>query len=466
MNYDEFKQHLMEDLKDRLSGQYDSLVVDTLYVNKLQGESYDSISLQPHEGGIGASINATKLFNQYQAENDYDAVLAIAEAIALDSLERLPSVDTNMFYDYASIKDKLIVELVPQEGNENMLVAIPHRKIEDMVAIYRIVLDSGEDVRATVLVNNTLLERLGISTDQLHEAAIAASMTNLPPVVKNMGEVLREMSGAKDDFTTFPDSPLQCITNSERFMGASVILYPGLLDEVAEQLGENFFILPSSIHEVLAIPESGGHNYHALEMMVRNINETEVAPVDRLSNNVYHYDGDAHSFELASAYEARIQAQQELLMDELPSVEPPDTMTVLLVEPGKHPKVVEMGTGLAPLQEAVGGYIECVYPFEDPVAVICNEEGKLEGLPLNRALRDDDGEVYDVVAGPFLVVGLTEDDFGSLSSEQIQKFEGMFHQPEAFIKTGRSVIAVPIPDEVLGDKNAPAAGKTKSEPAL
>ncbi len=371
-----------------------------------------------------------------------------------------------MKFALSSIKDKLTVELVSQEGNEHMLAAIPYRKIEDMAAIYRIVLDSGEDVRATVLVNNTLLERLGISADQLHDDAIAASVAHLPPVVKNMGEVLREMSGAKDNFTTFPDSPLQCITNSERFMGASVILYPGLLDEVAERLGENFFILPSSIHEVLAMPESEGYNFHALEMMVRSINEAEVAPVDRLSDNVYHYDSDAHSFELASAYEARIQAQQELLLDELPSVEPPDTMTVLLVEPGKHPKVVEMGTGLAPLQEAVGGYIECVYPFEDPVAVICNEEGKLEGLPLNRALRDDDGEVYDVVAGPFLVVGLTEDDFGSLSSEQIQKFECMFHQPEAFIKTGRSVIAVPIPDEVLGDKNAPAAEKTKSEPAL
>lgn len=114
MNFDEFKQHLMEDLKDRLSGQYDSLVVGTLYVNKLQGESYDSISLQPHEGGIGASINATKLFNQYQAGNDYGTVLAIAEAIALDGLERLPAVDANMFYDYASIKDKLTVELVSQ----------------------------------------------------------------------------------------------------------------------------------------------------------------------------------------------------------------------------------------------------------------------------------------------------------------------------------------------------------------
>lgn len=292
----------------------------------------------------------------------------------MDGLERLPAVDANMFYDYASIKDKLTVELVSQESNEHMLAAIPYRKIEDMAAIYRIVLDSGEDVRATVLVNNTLLERLGISADQLHDDAIAASVAHLPPVVKNMGEVLREMIGAKANFTTFPDSPLQCITNSERFMGASVILYPGLLDEVAERLGENFFILPSSIHEVLAMPESEGYNFHALEMMVRSINEAEVAPVDRLSDNVYHYDSDAHSFELASAYEARIQEQQELLMDEMPTVEASDTMTVLLVEPGKHPQVVEMETGLEPLQKAVGGYIECVYPFEDPVAVICNEE--------------------------------------------------------------------------------------------
>ena len=122
------------------------------------------------------------------------------------------------------------------------------------------------------------------------------------------------------------------------------------------------------------MPESEGYNFHALEMMVRSINEAEVAPVDRLSDNVYHYDSDAHSFELASAYEARIQEQQELLMDEMPTVEASDTMTVLLVEPGKHPQVVEMETGLEPLQKAVGGYIECVYPFEDPVAVICNEE--------------------------------------------------------------------------------------------
>ena len=99
----------------------------------------------------------------------------------------------------------------------------------------------------------------------------------------------------------------------------------------------------------------------------------------------------------------------------------------------------------------MGGIIEVVYPFEDNVGLIMNEEGKIEGLPLNRALRDDQGELYDIIAGDFLVVGLTEDDFGSLSQEQMDKFEKLFHQPECFMKMGRSIMALPLPDDLVRD---------------
>ena len=87
-----------------------------------------------------------------------------------------------------------------------------------------------------------------------------------------------------------------------------------------------------------------------------------------------------------------------------------------------------------------------------------NEEGKLEGLPLNRALRDDEGKIYDIVAGSFLVVGLTEDDFGSLSPDQMQKFEELFHQPEVFVRMGKGIMALPIPDEAMQIKTEKAAG--------
>lgn len=90
-----------------------------------------------------------------------------------------------------------------------------------------------------------------------------------------------------------------------------------------------------------------------------------------------------------------------------------NTLSVLKIAPGQHPQQVEIDNDLKTLQQAVGGSIDAVYPFADPVAIICNDEGKLMGLPLNRALRDEDGQMYDAVAGDFLVVGLGEEDFAS-----------------------------------------------------
>ena len=90
-----------------------------------------------------------------------------------------------------------------------------------------------------------------------------------------------------------------------------------------------------------------------------------------------------------------------------------NTLTVLEIAPGHYPKQVEIDPDLKALQQAVGGNIGASYPFSDPVAIVYNDEGKLMGLPLNRALRDGSGEAYDVVAGTFLVVGLGEEDFAS-----------------------------------------------------
>ena len=123
------------------------------------------------------------------------------------------------------------------------------------------------------------------------------------------------------------------------------------------------------------------------------------------------------------------------------------TITVLVVEPGKEPYGKEIDSGLESLQHEVGGYIEAVYPFEEPVAIVCNEEAKLEGLPLNRALRDDDGDIYDIVAGTFMVVGLTDDSFGSLTPELMQQFTVHFKTPEQFAKLGDKIVAIPMISE-------------------
>lgn len=116
-------------------------------------------------------------------------------------------------------------------------------------------------------------------------------------------------------------------------------------------------------------------------------------------------------------------------------------ITALVVEPEKKPYAKKIENNLESLQREVGGYIQAIYPFEEPIAIVCAECAKLEGLPFNRALRDESGEIYDIIAGTFLVVGLTEDNFGSLRSELIQRFSEYFNVPETFMYCkGRLII--------------------------
>ena len=108
---------------------------------------------------------------------------------------------------------------------------------------------------------------------------------------------------------------------------------------------------------------------------------------------------------------------------------------VLRIKAHCYPEIVRIPLGLDSLQKEVSGPIQATYPWDAPVAVICNEEGKLLGCSMdnfNRTLLSDDGTPIDVIAGTFLIVGLTEDDFGSLSPELLEKYEKMFHRPEKF----------------------------------
>ena len=126
-------------------------------------------------------------------------------------------------------------------------------------------------------------------------------------------------------------------------------------------------------------------------------------------------------------------------------------MNVLMVEPGKAPYETQIGSDLQSMQALVGGYIQAVYPYEEPVALICNEDGKLDGLPLNRALRDSDGDIYDIVAGNFFIVGLGQNDFTDLPHELAEQFAERFRQPELFLREGDKIVAAPMPEEQTQD---------------
>ncbi len=155
------------------------------------------------------------------------------------------------------------------------------------------------------------------------------------------------------------------------------------------------------------------------------------------------------------------EAEREIVQEQK------EQLDVLLVKPGMYPQAVQIGSELEDLQKAVGGDIEAVYPYNEPVALIVNDEGKLNGSELNRALRDNEGQIYDIVAGDFLVVGLGEENFASLSPQLMEKFEKEFHQPEMFVRMGRSIMALPLPDDKVKTADSPLKAESmpqKSSP--
>ncbi len=102
---------------------------------------------------------------------------------------------------------------------------------------------------------------------------------------------------------------------------------------------------------------------------------------------------------------------------------------VLLVEPGRLPRPAVIENNLKSMQNMVGGYIEVVYPFDNPNDIlVCNEEGKIMGLPANRPLRNDAGQIYDIVHGTFFIVGSRGEDFASLNRDQMMDYTQMFSQ--------------------------------------
>lgn len=228
------------------------------------------------------------------------------QGIQIDSIHVTP--DQLQDYDWA--KDRLTVNVIPMDRNEEMLKGVPHEQMADMAIVYRIDVDPTNETRGTVLIDNTVMEQLGVTPDQLHHDALENAEKVRPPQISTMGEMLGSMMGGIMDFT--PDDPINQIlvaTTRDSFHGAGVIAYPDFMDKAAEKVGGDFYLLPSSIHEVILVPDRDDLNARQLGEMVRSVNAAEVRPEEQLSDGAYHYDSQEHIFEKAESFEERQAAK-------------------------------------------------------------------------------------------------------------------------------------------------------------
>lgn len=320
MDYETFKQEMTEDLKQRLYERGIEDVEMSFHNVEKANQNYESLTVRQEGSNVGVNFNIENAFAEYEHTGDYVGVLAESTHAIMQGIENIPSVDTSELTNYEAMKEKLSIEVISAETNAELFTKIPHESMEDMAVVYRFVLESNDAGRASILVTNDMIDHMGVTHEQLKADALENAPEIRPAVIQGMSEVMREMMGP-EAFEMFglpeeQEEMMYVATVPDKNSGAGVLAYQDFMDQAAEKLGGDFYILPSSIHEILLVPDNGDKAADDLRDMVREVNATQVSPEEKLTDNVYHYDSKEHIFELAEKFEARQQEKAEVQIDE------------------------------------------------------------------------------------------------------------------------------------------------------
>ncbi len=289
-------------------------IISREQISKLQGESYEGFTVRSEGSMTGVVLNMEAMYERLEAGTDYNQILSDMLDIVDDNSTSVSQGIVDFLSDYSQVKENLTVDLVGQAQNEDRLSDIPHYDMEDLSLIYRVDVSDrvqSDGGRATVLVTNQMLERYGITPEQLHQDALENTSRKEPLIITSLGNVLLGLIGKNINVRNARNSGLYVSSNLSMMYGAATIAYPDFTEKAAKQLEGDFFILPSSVHEVLLLKDDGRIDFRDLEEMVSDINATQVSPEERLSDRVYHYDSREKVFELAEKFEARTQGREE-----------------------------------------------------------------------------------------------------------------------------------------------------------
>ena len=315
MDYETFKQYFEADIREKLEEKgYENVKINFDTIEKTN-QKYEAMSVVPEGSNVGVNFNIENSYAIFDDTDDYAGVLASATMLITEGLKNVPAFDLNTLLNYEKMKDKLSVEVISADTNKKLLENVPHDKIEDLAVVYRFVLESDRNERSSILITNAMINQMGVTPEQLREDALVNSPEIRPVIIKGMNDIMREMMGSEAyEMMGMPEDvneKMYVATVVDMNSGAGVLAYQNFMDQAAEKLGGDFFVLPSSIHEILLIPDNGEMVVEELKSMVHEVNLTQVKPEERLTDSVYHYDSKNHIFELAEKFEERQQEREK-----------------------------------------------------------------------------------------------------------------------------------------------------------
>lgn len=320
MNYELFKEVFKEKLTGYLPDEFKEYKVVEHKVFKVNCEK-DAINLFPTgkdvRAGGSPTIYVENFYKMYQQGESLDDVVRNAAETIAEGYQKIPEMMKSENMDIDRLKERVVATLVNTVQNEEYLKKIPHREFMDLSIVYRCVIGADENGMGSAVITNDMASNMGMNEEQLYEVAMKNTPEILPVSIKPMdeiicdlflgeemdskGEISREevmemLDAVKGEAT---DMDMYVMTNHERLNGAAGILFPENLEKLSSIFGSDIYIIPSSIHEIIAVSVNG-KDVKDLQEMVNEVNMNELSLEERLSNEVYHYDRNKRELTIAS----------------------------------------------------------------------------------------------------------------------------------------------------------------------
>ncbi len=296
MNYKEFTNFITAYMEDTLG---DDCQVAVVPVTKNNHHQMDGLYIKQKNQSASPIIYLNPFYTRYQnGELFHELAKEIArmyERGARHAADFQFSIE-----DFREMEPYVIFRLVNYQENEEMLKTIPHRRFLDLAIVYSLLVDCCSDGMASALINDAHLVMWKKTEEELYQAALANTPKLLPYQFRPLEDILFELYQEADSellaelplldiVLDSPTLPMYVLSNSFCIHGAGCILYPDLLETIAEKLSSDFFILPSSIHEVIFVPSTQNLTAISLQEMVLSVNQTQLPSTDILSDSVYLY---------------------------------------------------------------------------------------------------------------------------------------------------------------------------------
>lgn len=286
MNYTEFKDTIVRQLKEQLS---QDTTVKLHTVTKNNAVMLDAITILDASSNIAPTIYLNPYYEDFRRGKTIRAIASEILAAHKNGMNAC-GIDLSCFTDSRKRNRRLVYRLVSFEKNAALLQEIPHLRFLDLAITFCCLIEDGAQGVGSVTITTKQMELWGLTFDQLVSRAVSQTPQLLPDTVTTLASLLFCNSTEKVTQPSVMDEPLYILTNRSCFYGAACVLYPDVLKQFADTKNCNLYLLPSSVHEILLLPENQAPSLSYLNRMIREINTAHVAGNEILSDHAYYYD--------------------------------------------------------------------------------------------------------------------------------------------------------------------------------